>query len=169
MIAGEHRIVADVVVMATGVRPRSELAVQAGVELDDGAIPVDPGMRTTQAGLLAAGDVCQAENRAAGRALRVEHWGDALTQGEIAGRTAGGANAAWDSVPGFWSTIGRRTLKYAAWGDGFEEHQLERHDGGGFTVWYRRGGKLVGVLTDEADDDYDRGAERIAEGAPWSS
>ena len=169
VIAGEHRIVADVVVMATGVRPRSELAVQAGVDLDDGAIPVDPGMRTTQARLLAAGDVCQAENRAAGRPLRVEHWGDALTQGEIAGRTAAGADAAWDSVLGFWSTIGRRTVKYAAWGDGYEEDQLERHDDGGFTVWYRRGGKLVGVLTHEADDDYDRGAERIAEGAPWSS
>ncbi len=169
VVAGEHRIVADVVVMAVGVSPRSELAGVAGLELDDGAIPVDASMRTRQAGLLAAGDVCKAENLAAGRPLRVEHWGDALAQGEIAGRTAAGAGAAWDAVPGFWSTIGRRTLKYAAWGDGYEESRLERHGDGGFTAWYGSSGKLVGVLTHEADNDYDRGAARIAEGAPCSS
>jgi NADPH-dependent 2,4-dienoyl-CoA reductase/sulfur reductase-like enzyme len=79
VIAGEHPITVDVVVMAVGVRPRSELGGLAGLDLDDGAIPVDPSMRTRQAGLLAAGDVCRAENLAAGRPLRVEHWGDALS------------------------------------------------------------------------------------------
>jgi 3-phenylpropionate/trans-cinnamate dioxygenase ferredoxin reductase component len=117
--------------------------------------------------VLAAGDVCLAENTAAGRPLRVEHWGDALGQGEIAGRTAAGESAAWDEVPGFWSTIGRRTLKYAAWGDGYERARLEPHDDGGFTVWYGRGERLVGVLAHEADDDYDEGRRRIAMGESW--
>ena len=85
----------------------------------DGGL-VDSAMRTSRDGLLAAGDVCLADNVAAGRALRVEHWGDALGQGTIAGRTAGGVTAAWDDVPGFWSEIGGRTLKYAAWGDGYD-------------------------------------------------
>ena len=30
------------------------------------------------------------------------------------------SEARWDAVPGFWSTIGDHTLKYAAWGDGFD-------------------------------------------------
>ena len=77
--------------MATGVAPRSELATQAGLELDGGAVPVSAAMRTAHDGLLAAGDVCLAENLAAGRALRVEHWGEALGQGTIAGQTAAGA------------------------------------------------------------------------------
>ena len=170
VVAGEQSITTDLVVMAVGVSPRSELAGVAGLDLDDGTIPVDPSMRTRQAGLLAAGDVCKAENRAARRALRVEHWGDALAQGEIAGRTAAGVAATWNAVPGFWSTIGRRrTLKYAAWGDGFDETRLERHGDGGFTAWYGSGEKLVGVLTHDADEDYDHGAEQIAEGAPWNS
>jgi 3-phenylpropionate/trans-cinnamate dioxygenase ferredoxin reductase component len=169
VIAGEAEITADVVVMAVGVTPRSELGALAGLDLDDGAIPVDASMRTGYPGLLAAGDVCMAENRAAGRPLRVEHWGDALAQGEIAGQTAAGSPVGWDSVPGFWSTIGRRTLKYSAWGDGYEQSRLEDHPDGGFTAWYGSGGKLVGILTHQADADYDRGAERIAEGAPWSS
>ena len=162
-----ERLAGDVVVMATGVKPRSELAVQAGLELDDGAIPVSAAMRSAHDGLLAAGDVCVAENLAAGRSLRVEHWGDALGQGTIAGQTAAGVDAGWDDVPGFWSTIGTRTLKYAAWGDGFDATQLHRDDDGAFVAWYGRQGVIAGVLTHHHDEDYDRGRERIAEGAPW--
>jgi 3-phenylpropionate/trans-cinnamate dioxygenase ferredoxin reductase component len=165
--AGSDRIVADVIVMAAGVTPRSELALQAGLALDGGAIPVDSAMRTGRDGLLAAGDVCKAQNDAAGRPLRVEHWGDAVSQGEVAGATAAGAEAGWDSVPGFWSTIGERTLKYAAWGDGWDEATLERHCGGSFTVWYGAGARLVGVLTHGADEDYERGSELIGQGASW--
>jgi NADPH-dependent 2,4-dienoyl-CoA reductase/sulfur reductase-like enzyme len=168
VVAGDARVESDVVVMATGVAPRSELALVAGVELDDGAIPVSASMRSRSEGVLAAGDVCLAENAAAGRPLRVEHWGDALTQGEVAGRTAAGERAEWDAVPGFWSTIGKRTLKYAAWGDGYDDSSLKHH-GDGFTVRYGQEGRLVGVLTYEADEDYERGSELIAEGAPWRS
>jgi 3-phenylpropionate/trans-cinnamate dioxygenase ferredoxin reductase component len=168
VVAGERRIKADVIVMASGVSPRSELAAQAGLELDDSAIGVDASMRTGRDGLLAAGDVCKAYNLAAGRALRVEHWGDALAQGKIAGATAAGAEAGWDSVPGFWSTIGTDTLKYTAWGDGYERTHLGRRGDAGFTVWYGAGGTIVGVLTHDADEDYERGAALIAQGAQWS-
>jgi 3-phenylpropionate/trans-cinnamate dioxygenase ferredoxin reductase subunit len=167
VVAGDRRIEADVIVMASGVSPRSELGVQAGLELDDGAIGVDASMRTGRNGLLAAGDVCKAYNLAAGRALRVEHWGDALAQGKIAGATAAGVDAEWDSVPGFWSTIGTRTLKYTAWGDGYDETHLDRAADGGFTAWYGADGKVVGVLTHDADEDYERGARQVTQGARW--
>jgi NADPH-dependent 2,4-dienoyl-CoA reductase/sulfur reductase-like enzyme len=164
---GAERLEGDVVVMATGVAPRSELAAQAGLELDGGAVPVSVAMRTAHEGLLAAGDVCLADNLAAGRPLRVEHWGDALGQGAIAGQAAAGVDAGWDEVPGFWSTIGTRVLKYAAWGDGFDATRLHRDDDGAFIAWYGRQGVIVGVLTHERDEDYDRGRELIAQGAPW--
>lgn len=158
---------ADVVVMATGVSPRSELLIPCGARLVHGAVPTDASLRTAVPDLLAAGDVCLAENTTAGRALRVEHWGDALTQGELAGRAAAGEAAQWDRVPGFWSTIGDHTLKYAAWGDGYDDSSFERHSGGSFTVWYARDGRVAGVLTHDADDDYERGQQLISEGAPW--
>jgi 3-phenylpropionate/trans-cinnamate dioxygenase ferredoxin reductase component len=165
--AGAVRATGKIVVMAAGVAPRGELAAAAGLELASGAIPVDATMRTAQAGLYAAGDVAFAENASAGRPLRVEHWGDALGQGEVAGRSAAGEPAQWDAVPGFWSTIGSHTLKYAAWGDGFDQSRLEPHSGGTFTAWYGRDGKIVGVLAHEADEDYERGRSLIADGAPW--
>jgi 3-phenylpropionate/trans-cinnamate dioxygenase ferredoxin reductase subunit len=167
VVTADEQVVGDLVVMATGVAPRSELAAHAGLELDGGAIPVSAAMRAAHEGLLAAGDVCLADNLAAGRPLRVEHWGDALGQGAIAGQTAAGVDAGWDDVPGFWSTIGTRTLKYAAWGDGFDATRLHRGDDGAFAAWYGREGLIAGVLTHERDDDYDRGRELIAQGAPW--
>jgi len=169
VIAGDGRICGDIVVMATGVSARCELGAQAGLALDDGAIPTSAAIRTECDSLLAAGDVCKAQNLAAGRSLRVEHWGDALEQGQIAGRTAAGARARWSSVPGFWSTIGRRALKYAAWGDGFDQARLQPRGEHGFAVWYCQRDALVGVLTHDSDEDYEQGMKRIAEGAAWGS
>lgn len=166
--AGAVRATGKAVVMAAGVAPRTELAVAAGLELSAGAVPVDASMRTARDSLYAAGDVAFALNTSAGRRLRVEHWGDALGQGEVAGKSAAGQPAEWAAVPGFWSTIGDHTLKYSAWGDGFEQSRLENHGDGAFTAWYGRGGKIVGVLTHEADEDYERGRELIERGAPWS-
>jgi NADPH-dependent 2,4-dienoyl-CoA reductase/sulfur reductase-like enzyme len=164
---GRSGIHAELVVMATGVAPRSELIAPLGVRLEHGAVPTDASMRTELTDVFAAGDVCFAQNTAAGRPLRVEHWGDALTQGELAGRNAAGAQAEWDQVPGFWSTIGGQTLKYAAWGDGYDETRLIRQSEQAFSAWYGRDGRVVGVLTHEADDDYERGQQLIADGAPW--
>lgn len=166
--AGGAAVRAELVVMAVGVRPRIELARAAGIALadDDAAIATDAAMRTDHAGVLAAGDAARALHALAGRPLRVEHWGDALAQGAIAGRTAAGADVRWEQVPGFWSTIGERTLKHAAWGDGHVRVRVKDHPGGGFTAWYSdEDGRLVGVLAHEADDDYERGRTLIAQGA----
>jgi len=157
---------ADLVLLAAGVRPRSDLAREAGLALgDDDEVLAEPTMRTAADGLLACGDCSRARHAIAGRPLHVEHWGDALAQGEIAGTTAAGGAAEWTTVPGFWSTIGAHTLKYAAWGDGFDEVRVCDHGGGAFTAWYGAEGRCVGVLTHERDDDYEAGRERIAEGA----
>lgn len=157
---------AGLVVLATGVRPRIGLAEAAGLSIEQGRIRTDEHLRTSVPGVLAAGDVALAHNPAAGRALAVEHWGEALAMGEVAGRTAAGEDAAWDAVPGFWSVVGDRVLKYAAWGDGFDRARPLPRDDGGFTVWYEHDGRAVGVLTHEADDDYERGQELIRRGEP---
>lgn len=162
--AGGASVPADVVLLGAGVAPRDELARAAGLASgpEGHHVAADETMATSAPGIHAAGDVTFARHAVAGRHLHVEHWGDALAQGEIAGRRIAGDGAArWDTVPGFWSTIGDRTLKHAAWGDGHDEVSLEQH-GEAFTAWYRREGRLVGVLTHDRDDDYDTGRERIA-------
>ncbi|HEY1687647.1 MAG TPA: FAD-dependent oxidoreductase [Solirubrobacteraceae bacterium] len=156
-------IEADNVVLGMGVRPRSELAERAGLTIVKGAILTDAQMRAHER-VLAVGDVAYAHNRSAGRRLRVEHWGDALGQGEIAGRVLAGEDTQWRDVPGFWSTIGEHTLKYAAWGDGHDRCRLDEHPNGAFTVWYSHHDKLVGALTHDRDEDYERAQQLIAAG-----
>ncbi len=156
----------DLVLSAIGVTPRIELAQKVGAVLRGGRILVDERMRTSVPDLLAAGDVVSAYNTGAHRHLAVEHWGEAERMGEIAGTTAAGGADQWSNPPGFWSEIGSHTLKYAAWGDGFDEAVPVHHQNGGLTVWYLKAGATVGVLTHEADDDYDLGQSLVAAGSP---
>ena len=155
----------DLILAATGVTPQSALATDAGITASDGRIVVDAQLRTSAENIYAAGDVAFAHNNTAGRRLAVEHWQDAVDQGHIAGAGAAGQSDQWDSVPGFWTTIGDATLKYHAWGDGFDRAHFVEYPGG-FTVWYEKDGATVGVLTHNADDDYDRGEELIQHHKP---
>lgn len=161
-------IAADLVVLAVGARPRLELAREAGLQLapDGTGVACDSALRTSHPRVLAVGDIAHAHHPLAGRSLRVEHWGDALAHGAAAGCTLAGVPSRWESVPGFWSTIGERTLKLVAWQDGWDTERLVAHPGGGFTVYYGRDGTCVGVLTHEADEDCERGEKLVAEGRP---
>jgi 3-phenylpropionate/trans-cinnamate dioxygenase ferredoxin reductase component len=164
-LEGGDVINGNLILAATGVTPQSGLAADAGITTSDGRIVVDAQLRTSAENIFAAGDVALARNATAGRPLAVEHWQDAVDQGQIAGAAAAGQSGQWDSVPGFWTTIGDATLKYHAWGDGFDRARFIGH-ADGFTVWYEKGGATVGVLTHNADDDYDRGEELIQQQRP---
>jgi len=159
-------VTADLVVVGAGIAPHAELAEAAGLETRDGRVVTDERLATSAPGVFAAGDIALARNAAAGRHLHVEHWGEAENMGEIAGRNAAGGDATWAVAPGFWSEIGRHTLKYVAWGDGYDATRLVPRDGG-FTAYYGRGGELVGVLTHEADDDYEAGTALVERHAPY--
>lgn len=162
---GAGPVQTDLVLVAAGATPRGTLAVATGLPMESGRVVVDEHMRTAMPAVLAAGDLAFARNAAADRHLAVEHWGDAEAMGAVAGATAAGADASWADPPGFWTVVGDRVLKYAAWGDGFHRDELVEHPGGGFTVWYSRDDVLVGVATYEADDDYERGTELVRTGA----
>jgi len=150
----------DAVVAGSGARPDLTLAESAGIVIENGGIRVDASMRTSASHVLAAGDIVFAEHPVAGRPLRVEHWGDADTQGTVAGAVAAGGDDRWSDPPGFWSTIGDRTLKYTAWGDGHDTSDFDG-DEASWTVTYRRDGEIVGVLTHEDDAAYERGQELL--------
>ena len=143
--------------------PDGLVLMAAGVDVE--RVAVDERMRTEREDVYAVGDVALAHNASAGRRLAVEHWGEALNMGAVAGRTIAGEDAVWDVAPGFWSTIGEHTVKYVAWGDGFDEARVVEHGGGAWTIWYGREGITVGVLTHERDDDYATGRTLIETGA----
>lgn len=161
----------DLILAAVGVSPGGDLLEGTEAQLHEGRVVADEFLLAVP-GVWVAGDAARAHHGLAGRPLPVEHWGDALAMGEIAGFNAAqdaqghddGARA-WETIPGFWSTIGEHTIKHSAWGDGFESVEwVERT--GGFTAWYGDGdGRLVGVLAYNADDDYERGQALLRAGA----
>lgn len=161
---GDEELSSDVTVVAAGVRPRIALAESAGLDIEQGRVRTDPSMRTSADGVFAVGDIAYALNTAAGRPLVVEHWGEALAHGEVAGKVLASMDARWERAPGFWSSIGQRTLKHVAWGDGHDQIRLDRGTDGSFTAWYGQGGTVVGVLTHERDSDYERGRELVESG-----
>lgn len=156
--------VADAVVCGAGAAPNLDLAESAGLSISGGGVPTDASLRTTDPHIFAVGDIAYATNTAAGRRLRVEHWGEAETQGEIAGAVAAGAQRTWDNAPGFWSGLGQRTLKYSAWGDG-HDGAVPTGSANSWAVFYGSGDRLVGVLTYQDDEAYEGGQELIERGA----
>jgi len=174
-VRGQETISAETILFGTGVVPRTSLAEGAGLEMFEGGVVTDSSMRTSAPGIFAVGDIAYAYNEAAGGHQKVEHWGDALGHGQVAGTVIAGGEAAWGSAPGFWSTIGDKTIKYHAWSGGWDEARFVDHGEEGhatdaaeesFTVWYGRDGMLVGVLTHNFDEDYEEGRELIERGAP---
>ncbi len=153
------------VLFGVGVKPSTGLAEAAGLNIESGGIVTDASMRTSAPDVFAAGDISFALNTTAGRRLHVEHWGEALNHGRVAGAVIAGKEATWDAAPGFWSTIGEKTLKYVAWGDGWDEARLVDHEDGAFTVWYGLEGICVGVLAHDRDEDYEEGRKMVETGA----
>jgi len=164
-IEGGDTVSTGTVLFGTGVRARTGLAKAAGLEVDGGVV-TDSSMRASAPDIFAVGDIARAYNEAAGRHLSVEHWGDALEHGRIAGTVMAGGEAEWAMAPGFWSTIGGQTIKYWAWGDGWDELRFEE-EGGSFTARYGKDGVLVGVLSHGADEEYEEGRQEIEGGASF--
>ncbi|MGH3300993.1 MAG: NAD(P)/FAD-dependent oxidoreductase [Streptosporangiaceae bacterium] len=110
---------ADVVLIAVGAVPAVELASQAGLDVADGVI-VDERLRSTDPAILAAGDVASALNTALGERLRVEHWDNAIKQGQLAARTILGEAAVYDWQPYFYTDqfdLGMEYVGHAGAGD----------------------------------------------------
>jgi len=99
--AGGELFQADVVVVGVGAVPNTELARQAGIAIDNGIL-VDDRLRA-QEHVFAIGDVANATNTVLGTRLRVEHWDNAIRQGQLASRVLLGEDARYDWQPYFYT------------------------------------------------------------------
>lgn len=92
---------ADLVLLATGVRPRTGLAEAAGIQLGPtGAIAVDERMLTRVNSIYAAGDCAEVRHLVTGRPAYIPLGTTANKQGRVAGENAAGGNARFEGVVG---------------------------------------------------------------------
>ncbi len=99
--AGGEIFPADLVVVGVGAVPNTELAQKAGLTVDNGIV-VDEHLRAREH-VYAIGDVANASNVALGMRVRVEHWDNAIRQGNLAGRQILGEDATYDWQPYFYT------------------------------------------------------------------
>jgi 3-phenylpropionate/trans-cinnamate dioxygenase ferredoxin reductase subunit len=156
----------DVLVVGVGVSPNTALAEQAGLDVDNGVL-VDEHLRTSDPWVFAAGDVANAYHPRLGRRIRVEHWDNAIGQGEAAARSMLGELVSYERYPYFFSDQYDLGMEYVGHvgPEGYDEVSVENGaEEGSFTALWSRGGTVVAGMHANDWDAMDR-IRRAVEGA----
>jgi 3-phenylpropionate/trans-cinnamate dioxygenase ferredoxin reductase subunit len=167
-----ERLVADLVLVATGARANDDLAKAAGLACQDGIL-VDAFARTGVPDILAIGDCTRFPSRRYRRPVRLESVQNAIDQAKAAAAAILGKPQAYDPVPWFWSDQYEIKLQIAGLAEGYDgETVVGDAASARFSVEYRQGGRLIAV--DAVNDgrahmmSRRRIAEETAETAPAS-
>jgi 3-phenylpropionate/trans-cinnamate dioxygenase ferredoxin reductase subunit len=142
------RVTADVLVVGIGAAPDLALAQAAGLTLDNG-VRTDARLRTSADGVYAAGDIANADHPVLGHPLRVEHWDTAIQHGKVVARNLLGEETQHDALPYFFTDQYDLGMEYVGnpGPEGFDRVVVRGRtggdDGGQFTAWWLRGGRVV--------------------------
>ena len=93
---------ADLVVIGAGVLPNQEIAIEAGLECNNG-IMVNEFGETSTAHVYACGDCTNHPNKGLNTRLRLESVHNAMEQSKTVANTIMGNKEPYDQVPWFWS------------------------------------------------------------------
>ncbi len=155
----------DFVVLGVGVRPRTEVAEAAGLDVSDG-VNVDRQLTTNDAAIYAAGDVARYPDPISGQSVRIEHWVVAQRQAQTAARNIlGGSAEEFSDVPFFWSRHFDLTIRYIGHAPDFDDISVDGSiDDRDATVGYLRDGEVLAVATVGRDLDGLRAETALARG-----
>jgi 3-phenylpropionate/trans-cinnamate dioxygenase ferredoxin reductase subunit len=144
--SGGRVIDCDFAVVGIGVAPRVELALEAGLELDNG-ICVDEKLQTSAPNVFAAGDVANAWHPFFRHRIRVEHWANALNQGPAAARAMLGEAVSYDRIPYFFSDQFEVGMEYSGYAPQWDDVVFRGDRGSGefIAFWLRDGCVVAGM------------------------
>lgn len=113
IVAGGQHVEADLVVLAAGVRPNTELAERAGLAINNG-VRTDAQLLTSNPAISALGDCAAFPDPATGRLVRLESVQAATDHArQIARRLISGDKSHYAAVPWFWSDQADSKLQIA--------------------------------------------------------
>jgi 3-phenylpropionate/trans-cinnamate dioxygenase ferredoxin reductase subunit len=146
VLAGGEKVDCDLALIAVGAVPADELAVVAGLEVSGGVV-VDERLESSAPGVFAAGDVASALRPSTGKHVRVEHWANAIEQGERAARTMLGMAPGEEPLPYFFTDQYDLGMEYT--GDSADADELvvrgDREARELIAFWLRDGRVVAGM------------------------
>lgn len=138
-----ERIPADFVVIGIGLIPNTELASEAGLEVDNGIV-VDEHTLTSDPDIYAAGDCTNHPNALVGGNIRLESVQNAMDQGRATAQNLLGNETAYQTVPWFWSDQYDVKLQMAGVSAGYDDLVMRGDpDAHSFSVFYLKNGRLI--------------------------
>jgi NADPH-dependent 2,4-dienoyl-CoA reductase/sulfur reductase-like enzyme len=163
VLNGGEAISCDVVVAGIGVQPATDMLAGSGIEVTDGVI-VNEYLETSQPDIRAAGDVANYWDLIFGKRRRVEHWDNAVIQGQYCARAMMGERAPFRHVPYFFSDV--FDLSYEYWGDSSGADQVT-HRGDlsskSFSVWWLQQKRVIAAFAMNRPDEEREAAPRWIE------
>ncbi len=132
----------DFAIVGIGVVPNVELALAAGLDVDNGIL-VGKDCRTSDPLVFAAGD-CASFPWKGGR-IRLESVGNAIDQADAAANAMIGGLADYVAKPWFWSDQYDVKLQIAGLSTGYDNVVSRAGSDAGVSYWYYRGEELLAV------------------------
>lgn len=148
----------DVLLLAVGARPRTELAHDAGLELsDDGGVDVDATLRTSAPDVYAVGDIAAHFHPRYGHRVRVEHWANAKDQGTHVAKNLLGAGEPYTASPYFFSDQYDLGMEFRGLADPVTDELVVRGDleAREFIAFWLRDGAVQAAMNVNMWDDGD--------------
>ncbi|MDQ0613938.1 3-phenylpropionate/trans-cinnamate dioxygenase ferredoxin reductase subunit [Microbacterium sp. W4I4] len=150
-VTEEAMAAADFVVVGIGAIPATELAEQAGLDVDHGVL-VDETLRTSDPDIYAIGDVASQQHPVLGRRIRVEHWDTAIEQGKVAAHNLAGASEPYTHLPYFFTDQYDLGMEYfgSVGPDGYDRVDIEGDtdvvNGGAFRAYWVKDGTVRAAM-----------------------
>lgn len=146
-LADGTAVEADFILVGIGLIPNTELAVEAGLAVDNGIV-VDEFGRTSDPDIVAAGDCANRPSPLLGQRVRLESVPSAMEQGKSAARTLAGQPKASDELPWFWSDQYELKLQMCGLSTGYTDVVLRGSpEARNFTAFYLRHGQIIAADT----------------------
>ena len=161
-LSNGDQVAADLVVIGIGIVPNSELASDAGLDVDNGIV-VDDHCQTSDADIYAVGDCTHHPNDILGYRVRLESVHNAVEQAKTAASNICGEDSCYAQVPWFWSDQYDLKLQIAGLSQGYDQAIVRGdQDSRSFACLYLKEGQLIAVDAVNSPKDFMQSKALIA-------